>query len=270
MKIQRAAVLLSAFLLVGGSPYTNVPPSAEQSRALHVYLGALVHRDYDKAYSLLVGPERAYFQNARNFASVFQSDDLRMHAYSIIAARGNNAGRVFFVKERLSYTDFARNRTQTMEGTIPYGVLRDGSDFRIKDVGHPWKAERSDASSQTLGVAVALRKLSFFPKYVRLLLTFVNNGEGFATILPYRKSVLTDDSGAVYPIIEAKDWRITDRQLFLGLRIAGNAQYTGFLNFEVPRVHGGRSLHLRIAPVMRDGSTASFSVTLPQILASEL
>ncbi len=267
MNLRRSGSL-RAVLLLGNIFYTNAAPSPAQSNVLHVYLNALVARNYDKAYAQLAQRDRAYFHNARNFASVFESAGLHLQSYTVIAARGNESQRLFFVKERFFFLDFARNRRASALGTLPYGVLREHRQVRVRDSGHPWKALVCDATSQTQGVRVAVRKLAFFPKYVQVLITFVHAGDGFVTILPYRKSVLSDDGGAVYPIIEAKDWRITDRELFLGLRIAANAQYTGFLNFEIPLRRSGRYLHLEIAPLIRDGGQGPFRVSLPPIDAS--
>ncbi|MDQ6932423.1 MAG: hypothetical protein M3160_04515 [Candidatus Eremiobacteraeota bacterium] len=236
-----------------------------QSGALHVYLGALMHRDYGTAYAHLTGSERRYFHNARNLASVFEADHFRLRRYAVAGSIGNDARRIIFVREQFSVKDFAHNSDVTLDATVPYGILRSENHYDVKDAGHPWKALVLNVDSTNRGASVAVRKVSLFPKYVQLLLTFVNRGDGFLTILPYRKSVLKDDRGSIYRIIEAKDWRITDKQLFLGLRIAGNAQYTGFLNFGLPKGSIAGNLHLEVAPLLRDGDAVPFSVSLPTI-----
>lgn len=259
-KTSRVPALASALVLFGG-----VARNDAQSGALQVYLSALMHRDYDTAYAHLTGSERAYFHNARNLASVFESDRFRLRRYALLGSIGTGARRIVFVKEQFSVKDFAHNRDVTFDATVPYGVVLSDRHYDVKDAGHPWKAIVLNVDSSKRGAYIVVRKVSFFPKYVQLLVTFVNTGDGFLTILPYRKSVLKDDAGLIYRIIEVKDWRITDKQLFLGLRIAGNAQYTGFLNFGLPNGSIAGNLHLEVAPLLRDRDAVPFSVSLPAI-----
>lgn len=279
---RRAWALLAAGVLLGSTAHNAASPALAnplrtQSRpvggallkqsaaALQAYLRAAMTRDYGAAFAMLTQSERAYFHSARNFASVFESDRFRLRRYTLGASIGNDARRVVFVKERFSIADFAHNRDVTLEGTLAYGVVRSGKHYAIKDAGHPRRAMLPNVDSGNRGAEIAVRKVSFFNRHVQLLLTFVNRGKDFLTILPYRKSVLKDEAGVVYGIIEVKDWRITDRQLFLGLRLAGNAQYTGFLTFRLPARSVSRALYLEIAPLIREKDALPFSVSLPAI-----
>lgn len=273
MKNRGTLALLSAGLLLGGITHSDAshfsrsgpPPLRQAAGTLQSYLRAVMGRDYDAAYAMLTRSQRAYFHNARNFASVFESDRLRLLRYTVGQSIGNDARRVVFVKERFSIRDYAHDRDVTLEGTLAYGVVRSQKNYAVKDGGHPWRAIVPSVQSENRGARIVVRKVSFFTKHVQLLLTFVNTGEGFVTILPYRKSVLKDDAGVVYPIIEVKDWRITDKQLFFGLRIAGNAQYTGFLTFRLPARSVSRVLHLEVAPLLREGDALPFNVSFPPI-----
>jgi hypothetical protein len=84
--------------------------------------------------------------------------------------------------------------------------------------------------------------------------------------LPYGKSVLRDDQGGVYRIIETKDWFLTDKRLFEGLRLAPNAEYTGTLAFECdPLDDKPRTFTLTIAPALTEGGDQPFSLDIPGI-----
>ena len=96
------------------------------------------------------------------------------------------------------------------------------------------------------------------------MVTFVNLGDNFVTLLPYGKSVLRDDRGGVYRILATKDWTITDKPLFQGVRLAPNSQYTGSLAFTAPRVGDvRRTWSLTLAPALREGADEPFAMTVP-------
>jgi hypothetical protein len=65
----------------------------------------------------------------------------------------------------------------------------------------------------------------------------------------------------VYRPIESRDWTVTDRQFFLGLRLAPNSRITGAMAFAVPapgeRV---RPFDLHVAPVLGDGGSAPYAI----------
>jgi len=265
VKWRHSLCVVTACLLLAAVAHTDPPLGCGRSGALDFYLRALARKDYVCAYRRLTQSERAYFGNAANLASVFESDRYRLQHYTLGASIGNDRRCIVLVRERFSLRDYAHDRVVTLEGTIPYGVVRTAGRYSVKDAGHPRKAIPTDVSSKERGAAVAVRKISFFPKYVQLVLTFTNMGDGFLTVMPYRKSVLKDDAGVVYRIMEAKDWRITDKQLFLGLRIASNAQYTGFINFQLPPGSLADRLHLEIAPLVRERDALPFSISLPPI-----
>jgi hypothetical protein len=88
------------------------------------------------------------------------------------------------------------------------------------------------------------------------------------TLLPYGRSILHDDEGRAYHLIETKLPGLTDRNLRLGLRLPGDAQYTGSLTFATPDRFVPKSLTLTLSPQLRDGADAPFEVDLPPIPAS--
>jgi len=64
---------------------------------------------------------------------------------------------------------------------------------------------------------------------------------------------------------------LTDRQLFIGLRLAPSAQYTGALQFETPVLADGpRRFTLTVAPFLRDGSDAPGEVSFSAIPPSPI
>ena len=60
-------------------------------------------------------------------------------------------------------------------------------------------------------------------------------------------------AGQPYRIIETRDWSLTDRTLFEGLRLAPSAQYTGMLAFACgPLDNSARIFTLTVAPLLID------------------
>jgi len=241
--------------------------SIEGKRVLGAYVGALQQEKYFDAFRLLTSAERSYFENATNFASIFKADDLKIAKFRIIGSRNaGSLGVLGLVRESISFLDQAHQTTGTGTVTVPYGLVPSGNTYLIKDPFHPWKAFRPDAiEASANGLRVTVRKVSFFAGRIEIMLTFANLGDGFVTLLPYGRSVLRDDAGRVFHPIATKLSGLTDKQLYLGLRLASSARYTGALNFATFSKERMRRLELTVAPMLRDGADAPFDVPLPAI-----
>jgi hypothetical protein len=270
-----AATLVAAGLL---TPAAVTParrgldalPQNAQTVLVQAYLGALEHARYAQAFVLLNSTARKYYRNAANFASIYRADDYRIRAFSLLGARGNDRrGRVFFARETARFRDHARDIDLNVTATVPVGVVPENGGWRIKDPGHPWRAFAARASATQNGLRVTVKKVSFFTRRIELVVSFVNAGPTFVTVLPYGKSILHDVGGAPYRLIETRDWSLTDRRLFEGVRLAPNAQYTGTLAFESgPHGAVAEGFALTIAPLLADGADAPFDVRVDGITAA--
>jgi hypothetical protein len=95
------------------------------------------------------------------------------------------------------------------------------------------------------------------------VITFTNLGDNFVTLLPYGKSILRDDRGGVYRILATKDWTVTDKRLYEGIRLAPNSRYTGLLAFSSGRLGDvKRTWSLTLAPALREGADEPFELTV--------
>ena len=130
----------------------------------------------------------------------------------------------------------------------------------------PYRVVHPNISATQNGVRVIVRRITISRREIAITMTLQNLASGFATFLPYNRTVLTDDRDTVYRSIETRDWRLTDKRFFLGVRLAGNAQYTGTMRFLAPPGSNAHELHLEISPVVReDEQAAPFAVDLPAI-----
>ena len=146
---------------------------------------------------------------------------------------------------------------------MPLGVLSEHGALHVKDPGKPYRAFAASATASVSGLRATVKKVDFYPDRIDVVVTFVNLGDGFVTLLPYGKSVLRDDRGGIYRILATKDWTITDKQLFLGVPLAPNARYTGSLAFSAGRIGAGkRTWSLTIAPALRQGGDVPFELNL--------
>lgn len=269
MSARSTAAAVAAAVLLGAAPPARLdplPPGA-QTALVRRYVAALAAGRYAAAYALLDAPARAYFRNAGNFASSFAADGFAIASYAFAGARGDARFRLYFVRERIRLVDPARDVPAAATVTVPYGVEGSGAAARIKDLGHPWRAYAAAVSATAGGLRVTVKKVSFYEHAIALVVTFANVGNGFVTLLPYGRSVLRDDAGAVYrPIVNAS-WRRTDRRLFLGVHLAADAEITGVLSFASPRLDDRvRRFTLTIAPNLRDGSDAPFALDVPNVV----
>ncbi len=243
--------------------YGPVPNNA-QTAVVKKYVDALKAARYDTAFALLTDDERAYYGDATAYRSVFTADGVVLERASVAGARGDDRGRVYFVRERIAFVDHATDKRREVDATVPLGVLPEHGALHIKDPGKPYRAFASTSTASVSGLRVTVKKVDFFPDRIDVIVTFANLGDNYVTLLPYGKSVLRDDRGGVYRILATKNWTVTDKPLFQGVPLAPNAQYTGSLAFTATRLGDvKRTWSLTVAPALRDGADEPFDVTVP-------
>jgi hypothetical protein len=261
-----AALALLAFATLGAGPAarSGTVPHNAQTAVVQRYLDALHGAHFADAFALLADDERRYFGDAAAFRSVFDADAYALLGANIVSSSGDARGRVYFVRERIGFIDHASDAHHILEATVPLGVLSEHGRLHIKDPGKPYRAFAPSASVTASDLRVTVKKVDFFPNRIDVIATFANVGDEMVTILPYNKSVLRDDRGNVYRTLAIRNWAITDKQLFLGVPLAPNAEYTGSLAFSAPRVDAAkRSWSLVVSPALRAGADAPFDVTIP-------
>lgn len=263
---RRAACALLALVgLLGAAPakpYGPVP-SGPQTALVQRYVDAMRAGRYADAYAMLSDDERRYYRDAKDFASVFAADGYVVQRAQIAGARGDDRGRVFFVREHVQFVDHRTDAKRELDVTVPVGVLPEHGVLRIKDPGKPYRAFASNASADASDLRVTVKKVEFWPDRIDVLLTFANLGDNYVTLLPYGKTVLHDDKGNIYRIIAIKNWAVTDKRLFEGIPLAPQSQYTGQLTFTATRVDDpARTFSLDVAPALREGADAPFDVNV--------
>jgi hypothetical protein len=253
-----------ALVLLGSSPQPAMPAGART--ALTRYLDALRAGRYDDAYGLLARAERAYFKTPANFASVFAADRFQLDRYNLHDVEPG-AGMLVDVGEEVRFLDQAHQRIVSAKVSALYGLTSEDGGYRIHDEARAWKAFDPPGSAATQDkLTVTVRKVSFYPGRVQLVLTFANLGDSFVTLLPYGRSALRDEAGHPYRLIETKLPELTDRQLRLGVRLAASAEYTGALTFAAPAGAGpARTLALAVGPLLRDGADQPFALQFDPI-----
>ena len=117
------------------------------------YVDALQSGRYADAYALLTDEERTYFGSAAAYRSVFDADGFTLLSASIVGARGDDRGRVYFVRERLTYVDHASDERREIVATVPLGVLPEHGALHVKDPGKPYRAFASTSTASVSGSA---------------------------------------------------------------------------------------------------------------------
>jgi hypothetical protein len=269
MKRSAIVCVFGAVLLGAASapaPKLSPLPHNGQTAIVTAYLNDMQKGAFAAAYALLNDEAHAYYRNAANFQSIYDADGYRVQKFVLLGARGDNAGRVFFARETATFRDHARDVDSTVTATLPVGVVAVKGGYRIKDPGHPWRAFAANTNVKADNLSITVKKVSFFARRIEIVATFANLGDSFVTLLPYSRSILRDNLGGIYRVIETKDWGLTDKTLFLGLRLAPDGQYTGTLNFEtVVLDNRPRTFTLTVAPALREGADQPFSVDIPKL-----
>jgi hypothetical protein len=242
--------------------------SADQTRALDAYLGAIQAKHYGAAFALLTKGQQAYFKNERNFASIFIADRWDLHSFKVVQVPESRDGSaVARVMENVTVLDPAHQVPVRVSLPVLYGILSEGGSYRINDRFHPWKSYApANASATKDHFTVTVRKVSYYKDRLELVVTFANTGEGLVTVFPYGRSGLHDEQQRPYALVDSSAAARIDNELFLGLRLPIGAQYTGVLAFLLPPEAGAASrLDLSVGPVLREGEDEPFSVALPTI-----
>jgi hypothetical protein len=262
------AIALAWPMTLRAAPAALEPvPHNAQTAIVQAYLRALQDARYDIAFRLLNDAARAYYRDPQNLRSIYAADAYRITAFTLRGAHGDDVrGRVYFVRETARFRDHAHDTDLNVTATVPVGVVPAHGGWSIKDPGHPWRAFATHASARANGVDVRVKKLSFFTRRIEAVVSFANSGPRFVTVLAYGKSVLRDGAGHPYRLIETRDWSLTDKVLFEGLRLAPNAQYTGTLAFVCePLDSSARTFALTLAPLLADGSDTPFAILVDAI-----
>ena len=268
MRTAAGVTLLCAALLTCAPALAAMPvPHGPAVDVALAYARAVGSGDYGKAYALLARDAQRYFGNLDNYASVFKAENFRATDAGAVRLVQSNGTQVVTVRENISYLNHATQGPGHGRLTTTYAVVREGGNYRVNDGGHPYRSFVPDGVRLDRdGVKITVRELAFYPRRIELTLTFENLSNEFVTFLPYGRTVLRDRS-AVYRPLVTRNWLLTDRRLFLGLRLAPNARYTGQIDFLVPgRLDDrARTFDLAVAPALPDGADQPEEFALPPI-----
>ena len=247
-------------------PAAQAPTGPAVAAAL-AYAGALGSGDYVKAYGMLTDAMQRYYGNVANYGSVWKSDRYGIANPKAVKTKASKDLTLVAVSADVAFFDHGAQTERRGRVVLPFIVAKERGAYRIDDEGHPYRSVvPADASVDHDGAKVTVRKLSFFARRIECTVTFENHGESFITFLPYGRTVLRDEQ-SVYRLLETRDWLLTDRRLFEGLRLAAPARYTGTLNFQADHRldDRARTFSLTVAPALREGGEKPLEFALPPI-----
>lgn len=258
---------LVAMLAFALPPCAAAAPSSPAVDVALAYARAVGTGDYNRAYGLLTSGMQRYFGNVSNYASVFKAE--RFAATDPKALRVERSGNdtIVVLREQITYLNHGTQSQGHGRLGLRYAIVREGDAFRVDDRGHPYKSYvPSGAAVDRNGVKIIVRELAFYPRRIELALTFENDGNAFMTFLPYGRTILRDQTN-IYRPLDTRNWLLTDRQLFLGLRLAPDARYTGQIDFLTPgRLDDrARTYVLTVAPALSEGADQPMEFVLPPI-----
>jgi hypothetical protein len=255
------------FIALGGHPGFAAAPRGPAVDAALVYARALGTGDYAKAYGMLSSAARRYFRTTQNYASVWKAERFSASDFQALNTVIAKNAHVVAIRETIHYYNHGQEREMRGKLVMRYTVVREPSGYRIADDGHPYRSVIPEKSTVDRGgVKLTVAELAFYPRRIEAEVTFENDSSGFVTFLPYGRTVLRDGS-AIYRPLVTRNWLLTDRRLFLGLRLAPNARYTGQIDFlTAGRLDDrARTFTLTVAPALREGADQPEEFTLPSI-----
>ncbi|MGH7662604.1 MAG: hypothetical protein ACRENA_17010 [Vulcanimicrobiaceae bacterium] len=267
--IRRWPIATAAVILLLQMHAVFAAPSSPAANAALSYASALASGDYAKAYGLLASESQRYFASLDNFRSVWTADRFSGTRAEVLKASPAHGGALVMVREKIAFFNHGTQRMAQGTITTPYTVIRERGAYRVVDGGHPYRSivPSGIVAGDSGGVRVIVRELAFYPRRIEVTLTFENDSNGFVTFLPYGRTLLRDGTARYHPLA-TRDWLLTDRQLFLGLRLAADARYTGQINFAVTSRagDGAHAFALVVAPALPAGADRPEEFRLPPII----
>lgn len=270
--IRRWPIATAALMVLLQAGAVFAAPAASAAETALAYVRALGGGDYAKAYALLDAGSQRYFGSLDNYRSVWTSDRFAAGGAKVLKTSAVRGGEVVTVREHVAYFNHGTQRIARGTMTTPYTVIRQRGAYRVIDGGHPYRSfvPTGAIASDAGGTRVIMREMAFYPRRIEVTLTFENASNGFVTFLPYGRTLLREGTTRYYPLA-THDWLLTDRQLFLGLRLAANARYTGQINFAVSRRagDGAHTFALIVAPALPAGADRPEEFRLPPIMVPD-
>ncbi len=244
------------------------PPSGPAVEVALAYARAVGSGAYEKAYTMLTAAMQRYFGSLRNYESVFVAERFSATDPKAVRVEHAKGAQIVTLRESIAFLNHGTQQLGHGRLELRYRIVREGEGYRVDDEGHPYRSyvAGGDLGVNRKGVKIIVRELAFYPRRIELALTFENDGNAFVTFLPYGRTLLRDGSNVYHPL-DTRNWLLTDRQLFLGLRLAPNARYTGQIDFLTPgRLDDrARTYDLTLAPALPEGADQPIEFVLPPI-----
>lgn len=260
-------------VLVGASPAPTPRQSPDPAAiaAVSAYVAAAARGDFDAAFGLLTAEQQRYFGNARNLASNSRASGFVIHSYKVIGQLSHGAIVEAMVEQKASFLDIAGGKTITGIVREPYFALRENGAWRVKELYQPWKSYAPHVSGSAQGVEVAVGRVEFYDKRVRLDCTIRNTGAVGVQVLPLGKTTLDDGSGAKIPAMNEATFPLNDIGFFEGMHLQPGHEAVGFINFPIAQKRDeDQTLTLTLAPAIADGAEQTFSIVVGPIHLAKL
>jgi hypothetical protein len=258
---------LVAMLAFGLARSADAAPSGPAADVALAYARAVGSGDYNRAYGMLTSRMQRYFGGVNNYASVFKAERFGATDPKVLRVERTGSAQIVILREQISYLNHGTQSEGRGRLGLRYAIVREGNAYRVDDQGHPYRSYiPSGAAIDRNGVKIIVRELAFYPRRIELALTFENDGNAFITFLPYGRTILRDETSIFRPL-DTRNWLLTDRQLFLGLRLAPDARYTGQIDFLTSgRLDDrARTYVLTVAPAVPEGADQPIEFVLPPI-----
>ena len=268
MKRRALAALVATLVLLAPTRSAAASPSGPAVDAALAYARAVGSGEYAKAYAMLTAAMQRYFGGLHNYESVFTAERFSATDPKAVRVVQEKDAQIVTLREAIAFLNHGTQKLGHGRLALRYRVVREGSAYRVDDEGHPYRSyvPSGDLAVDRKGVKIIVRELAFYPRRIEMALTFENDGTAFITFLPYGRTLLRDGSNIYHPL-DTRNWLLTDRQLFLGLRLAPNARYTGQIDFLTPgRLDDrARTYDLTVAPALPEGADQPIEFVLPEI-----
>lgn len=270
----RALLVAALALLVIGATPAPTPrqsPDPAAIAAVSAYVADAARGDFSAAFGLLTAEQQRYFGNANNLASNSRASGFVIHSYKVIGQLSHGDIVEAMVEQHASFTDISSGKAVPGVVREPYFALRENGAWRVKELYQPWKSYAPDASGSMQGIEVAVKRVEFYDKRVRLDCTIRNAGRVGVQVLPLAKSTLDDGSGSKIPAMNDATFPLNDMGFFEGMHLAPGQQAVGFINFPLAqKTDTDQTLTLTVGPAIADGAEQTFSIVVGSMHLAKL
>lgn len=198
------------------------------------YYKALQEQNYQQAFSYLAPPIQKVYRSSKNLANIYHSHKITVKSFKIkkieLQKEKDVTKALATVSIERKALNFKKNKIETIEGEMNLPLVKVNNKWRVFPIVNQWKSYQVGVSGEKNKLKVTVNLVEMHTNYTIIYLTFKNSGEKPVTIFPHRTSMIKDNLGIDYKVIDSPVVG-TDEEMYVGKVLRKGQEVRGYLVF---------------------------------------